>query len=626
MKRFTLVLALCLLLAGCAGEAAPDAGTTLPPTPETTAVTEAAGYYDPASELEAATGGAVRVYPLTDMEAASVLPLGDSFLVFSSTEVSTRLTVLSGDTLYPAAEAELAFFLSAEDTSLRRWEDGISFFDPTVREVVVLDSRLKEISRIPVPEDMVETPILSDDRTALYYCTDSAIWAMDLDSGIRRILKEISCPFQSTTNLLLNGTVLECSLSDENFQWETLYISTETGQTLHSTEDSLFLRSAGDCWYGTWPDGSMNVCAFGRPGEAPQTLNGTELVADYCSLPQANAVVQMTSPDEAHITLDYFDLNTGLRSSSLTLETGFYPWCMEAAGDGRVAFLNYNEDGSCVNLYLWEIGATPTGDTRCYTGLYYGRENPDYDGLSACSLYAQELSQRYGVEILVYQDALEVQPWDYEFTCEYQPQVLMQELEQLDTRLQNYPEGFLQRIGQQYNGLKIALVREISGAPETGSLETAQGVQFWDEEYTAYLALSTLEDTEYTLYHELYHLIDTVVLNESNGFDQWDLLNPVGFFYDFDYISNQTRNSDEYLREEKRYFIDTYSMSYPKEDRARIMEYAMTEGNEHYFACETMQNKLLTLCQGIRKAFGLRKSPESFLWEQYLKESLAYTE
>ena len=242
------------------------------------------------------------------------------------------------------------------------------------------------------------------------------------------------------------------------------------------------------------------------------------------------------------------------------------------------------------------------------------------------SVDAQELSQRYGVEILVYQDALEVQPWDYEFTCEYQPQVLMQELEQLDTRLQNYPEGFLQRIGQQYNGLKIALVREISGAPETGSLETAQGVQFWDEEYTAYLALSTLEDTEYTLYHELYHLIDTVVLNESNGFDQWDLLNPVGFFYDFDYISNQTRNSDEYLREEKRYFIDTYSMSYPKEDRARIMEYAMTEGNEHYFACETMQNKLLTLCQGIRKAFGLRKYPESFLWEQYLKESLAYTE
>ena len=52
----------------------------------------------------------------------------------------------------------------------------------------------------------------------------------------------------------------------------------------------------------------------------------------------------------------------------------------------------------------------------------------------------------------------------------------------------------------------------------------------------------------------------------------------------------------------------------------------MTEGNESLFRCETMQAKLRTLCEGIRKAFGLRKSPDTFLWEQYLEESLAYTE
>ena len=38
-----------------------------------------------------------------------------------------------------------------------------------------------------------------------------------------------------------------------------------------------------------------------------------------------------------------------------------------------------------------------------------------------------------------------------------------------------------------------------------------------------------------------------------------------------------------------------------------------------------MQKKLITLCKGIRDAFGLKKSPENFLWEQYLNTPLAYT-
>ena len=50
------------------------------------------------------------------------------------------------------------------------------------------------------------------------------------------------------------------------------------------------------------------------------------------------------------------------------------------------------------------------------------------------------------------------------------------------------------------------------------------------------------------------------------------------------------------------------------------MEYACTEGNEAYFTSEIMQNKLKTLCQGIRKAFGLEKYQEPLIWEQYLKE------
>ena len=59
-------------------------------------------------------------------------------------------------------------------------------------------------------------------------------------------------------------------------------------------------------------------------------------------------------------------------------------------------------------------------------------------------------------------------------------------------------------------------------------------------------------------------------------------------------------------------------MSYPKEDRARILEYAMTPGHSEYFRSPQMQAKLSQLCQGIREAYGLKKQKEAFLWEQYL--------
>ncbi|MBQ8834418.1 MAG: hypothetical protein IJ001_05785 [Oscillospiraceae bacterium] len=624
-KPFALLLLLCLLLCGCAGEAVQEEPATIPSVTEAPAPTlDTTGFYIPGSALEAETNGAVRAYPLSGQDASGILPLRDGILVFSCTESTTLLTVLTGDTFYSAASLTLDFALSPEDSTLRRWDGGISFYDPITGEVVVLDSSLREISRIAAPEDMTGAPLLSGDRTTLYYCTASAIRALDLESGISRVLKEIRYPSQNVTGLWLDDTVLECSLSDNETQ-DTLYLSTVTGETMYMTANSITLTTAENSWYASFLDGSLQVYLFGQPGEEPAVLAPDELSTDCHFLAEDNAAVIIRQPDMETTVLDYYDLETGLLTSSLTLEADFYPWCVESAGNGQVAFLCYDEAYDCNTLYCWDTTALPSGNTQCYTGPYYTMDEPDYDGLAACTLYAQEISEKHGIQVLVYRDAVEVQPWDYEFTYEYQPRVLMQELKQLDARLENFPDGVLQTLAEQYTGLRIAIVRSISGSPESGSLDTAVGIQFW-EEYDAYIVLTAGMNTEYTLYHELYHLIDTYLLNETNAFDQWDLLNPVGFSYDFDYIANQTRNSSEYLREDARYFIDTYSMSYPKEDRARIMEYAMTEGNESYFQCDTMQKKLKTICEGIRKAFGLRKSPETFLWEQYLEESLAYSE
>ena len=64
-------------------------------------------------------------------------------------------------------------------------------------------------------------------------------------------------------------------------------------------------------------------------------------------------------------------------------------------------------------------------------------------------------------------------------------------------------------------------------------------------------------------------------------------------------------------------------MSFPKEDRARIFEYALLPGNREVFTPERMQSKLLAVCTGIREAYGLKNDSRIFPWEQYLKNPLA---
>lgn len=610
------LLLCCLLLCGCtpANQEAP----TSPTASTKTQINPPVGVYDPNSALERATSGAVRCYPLGSVNISGVLPLDGNLLLFSNTETSTDLTVLEGEDAYIGASLHLDFCLSVQDDSLNRWDSGISFYDTLTREIVVLDSSLREVSRISAPNDLIGSPVLSRDRGILYYCTPRAIRALNLETGISRCLKEIASDYQSISGLWLNDTVLECRISDGDI-FKTLFLSTETGTILDTAGDGLTFAACDERFYACFPNGSVSSHVFGTVDE----VNALNTEGTCCFLPEIHGAVAVSQPEENLTVLDYYDLDSGLRTATLTLETGYCPWNFASLSDGQVIFLNYDQSNGCHTLYRWDIEATPVDDPTVYTGTHYTREAPDYDGLAACTLYAEEIGNKYGIEVLIYKDAAAVQPWDYDLEYEYLAPVIKRELELLDAHLANYPDGFLETLSGYFDGIQICIVRSLTGTAESGSLATASGIQFMDG-YTACIALAAGMDTEHALYHEMCHLIDTVVISKSGAYDRWDQLNPKGFHYDYDYIANRNRSSGEYLQESNRSFIDTYSMSFPKEDRARIMEYAMTPGNEGYFVSLAMQSKLKLLCEGIREAFGLKKSPETFPWEQYLNTSLAY--
>ena len=612
-KHLIPLIISCLLLSGCASLVGD-------PTAPTEATEAASGYYDPGSDTEQTTAGAVRVFPLEMEDFSGFLPMGEDVLVFSGLEKSSRLTLLTGENLALAAEAALETVLVPENTTLRVTPQGIHFYNSSA--FLLLDASLQEISRITPPEDITGMPLLSRDQTTMYYCTDHSVQALDLTTGVSRMLKEIAYPQQSITGLLLDESVLSLTVTDSSGQEQTLYLSTENGATLWEDRRFLQLSSSGSRYYTQLYHNACAMPVFGEPEQPPQTLMLPDTETECTFLPQTNSAVLSRFPEPGLLELQHIDLGSGRCTASLLLRQVLYPRNFQSSQEGFVWFTAYDPQYGCNTLYCWDLSLTPSHDSSDHTEIYYTQEQPDYEGLAQCRQYADSLSARFGIDILIYRDAIAFQPSDYDMTLEYQVRVIRRELQTLETCLGQYPPSLLNQLKEHFPSIHICIVSQLRGSVDFGSPDTAEGIQFFSDSFDAYIALAAGHNTKQTLYHELCHLIDTVVLNNTSVYDRWDTLNPKDFTYDYDYIRNQNRPDEGYLQDENRYFIDRYSMSFPKEDRARIMEYAMTEGNEDLFRSTHMQSKLLALSQAIRDAFDLENSPEVFRWEQYLNQTL----
>lgn len=612
--RFLLIL-MCLLLCGCASETT----KTEPPLPSaTTAPSEIkpASMYAPDHYLEKQYDGALKVYPLTMRKVQGIRAIGDDLLVFSGYG-STNLTVLEEGELIPTASLTLDFELDPRDPSLQITGEILSYFDPVQREVVVLNRELEVLHRVPMQDNMIGSPVLSQDRKTVYYCTPNAVMAWNLDSSIHRTVKDMTYEAQTILGLHLKDTVLQCLIQDGTTE-KTLFLSVKTGQLLYQHKGNVTTRTHEDGFYAELPIGEANRLVFGNTFGQTMALYPEDPAADSFYLPHLNSVVTSSILEDEHIQLRCYSLDTGHKQAALTLEPLQYPKSIVSTSNGAVYILFYEPANDCHVIYRWDLTSpvfVPQDNDQIYTHAYPSAESIDVQKRSACEQQAYQLSEKYGIEILIGENAAAKQPWDYEFNPETIPQVMQQELTLLDQRLSRYPQIILTETASHFSSLKLCLVREIAGTAASGSLAKATGVQFYDGS-DAYVVIAAGKYSEQALYHELYHAMETHILNESSAMDQWNEWNPDGFEYSYGY--GAVDEDSQYLSGENRAFVDAYSMTFPKEDRARIFENAMLPGNAELFASQTMQRKLRAVCESIRDAYGLRKSEETFPWEQYL--------
>lgn len=584
-----LALLLALLLAGCAAQ----------PTP-TTETTAADALYTPGHRLETQTSGMMQVFPTETSGFCRIWAMGEDVLLSGD----GKLTCLSGASLTPGSTRQA-------DTVLQTGSNGVWLFDGSA--VQILDGSFALLQTVSIPDEVLGVPGLEGSR--LYYLSEGCLKVLDLSTGLSSLLRDNMAFTDGTVQCL--GDLLLLHLTDEDGIGKTLLVSAADGSTQYP---SLAVTDA--CRFETGlgillEDGQVLLLPD-SDGAQKLTLEEGEQMVGF--LPEIGGLITCRN-DTAGLTLRLYTLLQGiLRSSVLLPEVDLVgTGCVSA--DGTLYISAHSTQETAWWILRWNYEAfSPVSEDSCLEP-YYTRDFPDVQGQAFCETLARELGERYGISVLLFDEAAACAPWDYAFTAEYRVDKTNWALEDLKATLEAFPEGFLTKLRQDWEDLTVCIVDTIQGTAESGSLDSAEGLQFQNGSHF-YIALAPKEEDslKHTLFHEFSHLIDNRVLTKTGAYDNWNDLNPQDFAYSLDLNADMTPYK-ALLTGPDRVFIDNYAMTFPAEDRARIFECACTSGNEEDFVSPILQAKLQRICTGIRQAFDLEDAPERFLWEQYLSSA-----
>ena len=430
---------------------------------------------------------------------------------------------------------------------------------------------------------------------------------MDLDTGISRLVYQGQWDTYQISHIA--GDMLQCFIHSKLGDVYAI-VSCQDGKLYYTGSDVWGLSRMGEAWSAIHADGPVTERLYGK-GKDIWVFRTEEQapLMQFVGLKDGNILTHHGSEQGLQI-LEYYDMQEKTRVASVTMEgvEGLSPLLPK---EEKIWFVAKVAGGDV--LCCWDSSMSPAEAAQCLHP-YYSAENPDTRALAECAAYAQKIGDTYGITVML--DGPEALKDDYIFQTEHRADALYTALAQVEAALAQFPEEYYNRVFRvtENHSFQISLVRQITGE----AVPDGRGHQAW-EAGDSYIVLPVGPDTLHQFYHQLWHMTETYVLNRNSVLDTWDWLNPDGFDYSHSYAAEPDPQYEAYLTGEERAFIDTYSMTYPREDRARFFEYAILPDNEAYFESETMQAKLNSLCWSIRKAFRWEKSKDIFLWEQYLK-------
>jgi len=442
----------------------------------------------------------------------------------------------------------------------------------------------------------------------VYQFTDSStFYVTDLSTGASQQLlpgaKDIWASADGTNTVSIDY------YSAETGAKTMAILDLNTSEILHDPfdEDFYSVSKSGDIWLcAKYSDGNIFYLANGE--ERHKVKFGDEHLQ---LLPDGRLLLSCFDGTD----LLLFDLQgKSVAKCCLQESYGMYsPGCVIWSETYQGYFLWVTSEGSSSRLLFWDISVPGNGDALKLEDIPEPSEEE-----TLLKKRADEIGLQYGLTVLVSNDCDTVFD-EFTATLATDYDKVSAALTLLENALSVYPEGFLAQL--RYDGIHGITIQLISDLQATGGGREGGGYNaFAQNMWDHYLIVIDIDDsTENTYYHEFSHIIDSYLAWDASQREDalfseegWNDLNPTWFEgYTFDYSWEQ--NVKDYS-----WFIDSYSTISPTEDRARVMEYAMSEyGYWYFYDCPGLIGKLSYYCQCIRDAFDTTGWAETLPWEQY---------
>ena len=277
-------------------------------------------------------------------------------------------------------------------------------------------------------------------------------------------------------------------------------------------------------------------------------------------------------------------------------------------------------DSSC-RLMFWDVSAATEGENLQMSPLEQTQQSQT---VLEQQLYerAAQLSARFGVDIRIAEQC----PLDYSHYDTYaltDPVFVRSALDVLEESLSLYPEGFFRQLPHgDIESMRIELVGDLTAKDDIDTHPVSVGAFTQDRGSYYIIVLDGFLLQPQTLFHEFSHIIDArlkwdSMIREDALYSEeaWMSLQPEGFHYAMTY----TEVPEELLHfMESGYFITEYSLTYPTEDRAVLMEAAMNNFTWDFEPGCGTRTKLQYYADCIRDCFDTEGWPEKTCWEQVL--------
>lgn len=535
-------------------------------------------------------------------------------------------------------------------------------------ELMIFDEKLQERKRIFLEGVQADSIVASKNHKYCYFWDyeDGCFYEYGMDTKKKtKIFPDISgIEAGSVVGLLRQDTCIAlyyARTESEDMVYEVRELSSgsilyqdeaEIGE-IQCEENSYLLRH--------YEEGLLEILYGEENGSSPQILalgdykEYEQVVTDLPSKSVVSSIVtedadeayrilaeeqQVEMPDAegqkvTMITVNQYNLETGKRQYAMD----FYH-----IQDKDSYFVNcqtvYLEEAECIICYIegnvkrwlvWDLTkeSSKTQDEKNYFCQWQDPDNPDKEALALLKERAEKIGKENGVEIYFGEDIKNCPRDIYDYKVTNNAIRIDKMLDLLEKALGKYPAGMLEQLGQRENAggkLHVYLSGGITPVDETGI--DSIGIQnSLDGILFLVLDVNSFTDLENTIYHEIFHAMEGEMnYSEAAFFDYevWDSLNPKDFAYDYDYQENSANYDFDYTlddTEHEAYFVDIYSKSFPGEDRARIMEYAMldeSDARRKKIEEPRLQAKLKYICEQIRKGFDTTGWPEKTSWEQAL--------